>query len=110
MPSRLPRHARVGCESGTARVRPKSGPVELFFDLVYVLAITQLADHLLGHMAHRCFLFIILALGQWILITGANFANRPASAGGVAPFVVAFVASATLWWIYFDRQAGAVCR
>jgi low temperature requirement protein LtrA len=63
-----------------------------------------------GHLAHRCFLFIIIALGESILITGANFGELPSSAGTVAAFVVAFVGSATLWWIYFDRSEEAGLR
>ena len=57
------------------------------------------------HMAERCQLFIILALGESILITGGQFGELPGSASTVAAFVVAFVGSVALWWIYFDRGA-----
>lgn len=56
-----------------------------------------------GHLAERCRLFIILALGESILITGANFGELPSSSGTVFAFIVAFVGSVALWWIYFDR-------
>ena len=59
------------------------------------------------HMAERCRLFVILALGESILVTGTNFGELPRSAQIVAAFVVAFVGSATLWWIYFDRAEEA---
>jgi low temperature requirement protein LtrA len=59
------------------------------------------------HMAERCRLFVILALGESILVTGTNFGELPRSAQIVAAFVVAFVGSVTLWWIYFDRAAEA---
>ena len=61
------------------------------------------------HMAHRCYLFIILALGESILIVGADFGRLPLSAGTVAAFLVAFTSTVTFWWIYFDRaeEAGA---
>lgn len=59
------------------------------------------------HMAHRCYLFITVALGESILITGSNFGERPSSAGTVAAFVVAFIGSVAFWWIYFDRGAEA---
>ncbi len=62
------------------------------------------------HMAHRCYLFVILALGESILITGANFGERAISAGAITAFVAAFIASVTLWWIYFDRQAEAAVQ
>jgi low temperature requirement protein LtrA len=55
------------------------------------------------HMAERCRLFVILALGESILVTGANFGQLPSSAATVATFVVGFAGSVTLWWIYFDR-------
>lgn len=58
-------------------------------------------------MAHRCFLFIIVALGESILITGATVGRLPASAGTIAAFVVAFAGSALLWWLYFDRAEEA---
>ena len=59
------------------------------------------------HMAERCQLFIILALGESILITGANFGELPGSAATVAAFAVAFVGSVAFWWMYFDRGAAA---
>jgi low temperature requirement protein LtrA len=60
-----------------------------------------------GHMAERCQQFVILALGESIVITGANLGQRPNSAATVGAFVVAFVGSVALWWIYFDRAAEA---
>jgi low temperature requirement protein LtrA len=59
------------------------------------------------HMAERCQLFVILALGESILVTGTNFGELPRTAQTAAAFVVAFVGSAALWWIYFDRGAAA---
>ncbi len=56
-----------------------------------------------SHMAHRSYLFVIVALGESILVTGANFGELPGSAETVAAFVVAFVGSVAFWWIYFDR-------
>lgn len=48
---------------GAAEVRP----VELFFDLVYVLAITQLTDHLLGQLTLRgAFETLVLLLVVWL--------------------------------------------
>jgi low temperature requirement protein LtrA len=59
------------------------------------------------HMAHRCLLFIILALGESILITGAIFGALPSSGERIASFAGAFVATLSLWWIYFDYGAEA---
>jgi low temperature requirement protein LtrA len=55
-----------------------------------------------GHMAERCALFIIIALGESILITGATFAEMPWSSAQIAAFLVAFVGTVAMWWIYFD--------
>jgi low temperature requirement protein LtrA len=59
------------------------------------------------HLAECCQLFVILALGESILVAGASFGELPGSAQTVAAFVVAFIGSVALWWIYFDRGAEA---
>ena len=58
-----------------------------------------------GHFAERCQLFILIALGESIVVTGAT-----ASAAGLTPtvvicLVVAFVQTAALWWLYFGATA-----
>src|SRR5262249_29216139 len=58
-----------------------------------------------GHMAERCALFIIIALGESVLVTGATFAKLPWSPITVAAFATAFVGSAAMWWIYFNIGA-----
>jgi low temperature requirement protein LtrA len=58
-----------------------------------------------NHMAERCALFIIIALGEGLLITGATFAAAPADRGVSAAFLNAFIASFAMWWIYFDLGA-----
>lgn len=55
------------------------------------------------HMAERCLLFIILAIGESVLITGKGFGELPHSRETWAAFTVAFAGSVTMWWIYFDR-------
>ena len=60
-----------------------------------------------GHFAERCQLFIIIALGESILVTGTTFAESEVSAVAVLAFVVAFLGSVALWWIYFSRSAEA---
>jgi low temperature requirement protein LtrA len=49
-----------------------------------------------GHMAERCALFIIIALGESVLITGATFAGLAWGAPQVGAFLVAFVGSAAM--------------
>jgi low temperature requirement protein LtrA len=58
-----------------------------------------------GHLAERCALFIIIALGESILVTGATFADLAWTPITGAAFVVAFAGSAAMWWIYFDSGA-----
>jgi low temperature requirement protein LtrA len=60
-----------------------------------------------GHFAERCQAFVLIALGESIVVTGATLSGL-AHVGGeqVAAFVVAVVGSAGLWWLYFDRSAG----
>ena len=60
-----------------------------------------------GHFAERCQLFVIIALGESILVTGTTFAEIEVSAVAVLAFVVAFLGSVALWWIYFSRSADA---
>jgi low temperature requirement protein LtrA len=60
-----------------------------------------------GHLAERCHLFVIIALGESILVTGTTFGQIEASMATVSAFVVAFLGSVALWWIYFARSAEA---
>ena len=58
-----------------------------------------------AHMAERCALFIIIALGEGVLITGATFATTPQSPLHWLAFATCFLGSAALWWLYFDTGA-----
>jgi len=58
-----------------------------------------------GHMAERCALFIIIALGEGIVVTGATFAGQPFTAPHILGFLAAFTGSVLMWWIYFDVGA-----
>jgi low temperature requirement protein LtrA len=60
-----------------------------------------------GHMAERCAGFIIIALGESIVVTGATFADLAWSTETVLAFVSAFVCSLAMWWIYFHKGAEA---
>ena len=60
-----------------------------------------------GHMAERCAGFIIIALGESIVVTGATFAELTWTPENVAAFVSAFVGSLAMWWIYFHIGAEA---
>lgn len=58
-----------------------------------------------GHLAERCALFVIIALGESVLVTGATFAKLAWTPVTVAAFLVAFVGSLAMWWIYFNIGA-----
>jgi low temperature requirement protein LtrA len=57
------------------------------------------------HMAERCSLFVIIALGESILVTGATAAAQPATVSTLCAFIVAFLGSVAMWWIYFNIGA-----
>jgi low temperature requirement protein LtrA len=61
-----------------------------------------------GHLAERNQLFVMVALGETILVTGATIAE---TAHWEAPilvgFVVAFLGSVAMWWMYFDTTSKA---
>jgi low temperature requirement protein LtrA len=63
-----------------------------------------------AHMAERCALFVIIALGESILVTGATAASLEPTPGVVGAFLAAFVGSVAMWWIYFDAAAERASR
>jgi low temperature requirement protein LtrA len=58
-----------------------------------------------GHFAERCQLFIIIALGESIVVTGASAADAGLTTTAVLALVVAFLQTAALWWLYFGGAA-----
>jgi low temperature requirement protein LtrA len=64
-----------------------------------------------GHFAERCQAFILIALGESIVIIGAALsAEKSATAPVVTAFVVAFAGSVAMWWLYFDQSAEAAAE
>ena len=63
-----------------------------------------------GHFAERCQAFILIALGESIVIIGATLTQRPVTASDVTAFVVAFAGAVALWWLYFDQSAEAAAE
>jgi len=60
-----------------------------------------------GHMAERCAGFIIIALGEAIVVNGATFAELAWTPDNVGAFLAALVGSIAMWWIYFHLGAEA---
>jgi len=56
-----------------------------------------------SHMAERCALFVIIALGESLLVTGATFAELAFDPATVFAFLLAVVGSIQMWWLYFDH-------
>lgn len=57
------------------------------------------------HMAERCALFIIIALGEGLVMIGATYATAEAAPGIGWALLAAFAGSFAMWWIYFDLGA-----
>ena len=55
-----------------------------------------------AHMAERAALFVIIALGESLLITGATFAECVWNLQTSAAMLVALIGTIAMWWIYFD--------
>jgi low temperature requirement protein LtrA len=63
-----------------------------------------------AHFAERFQLFIIIALGETIVITGATTADLELTTARVAALGLAFLATAALWWLYFNLVANIAQR
>jgi low temperature requirement protein LtrA len=59
-----------------------------------------------SHLAERCQLFVIVALGESILASGVAFGHHHAwHVGELLSFLVGFVGSIAMWWMYFDTSS-----
>lgn len=59
-----------------------------------------------GHLAERCQLFVIVALGESILASGVALAQEAQwHAADLVRFLVTFVGSLAMWWMYFDTSS-----
>lgn len=63
-----------------------------------------------GHFAERFGLFVIIALGESIVLIGATTAQLDLDPATVAAFAGAFLGTAALWWLYFTSIAGLAER
>ncbi|MGX6446905.1 low temperature requirement protein A [Patulibacter sp. S7RM1-6] len=58
-----------------------------------------------AHFAERFQLFVIIALGESIVVTGATAAEHELDVTTTLGLVVAFAGAAALWWLYFTSVA-----
>ena len=66
-----------------------------------------------NHLAERCQAFILIALGESIVVIGATLSRQlesGVSAAVAAAFVIAVIGSVGLWWLYFDKSAEEAAR
>ncbi len=99
-------HLRERGGSESARVTY----VELFFDLVFVFAVTQLSHGLLHHLTLAGAVETgMLMMAVW-WVTGATFADMPWSRTTLAAFAVTFVGSVAMWLVYFNIGAERASR
>lgn len=63
-----------------------------------------------GHFAERFGLFVIIALGESIVIAGATTSELELDAATTTAFGFAFLGTAALWWLYFATVAGISAR
>jgi low temperature requirement protein LtrA len=58
-----------------------------------------------AHFSERCEAFVIIALGESIVLTGATAAGAGLTATVVLLLAAAFLETALLWWLYFGSVA-----
>ena len=59
-------------------------------------------------MAERCGLFLMIALGESVLVSGATFAGLEWTNAMIAAFLTSLLGSIAMWWLYFSTTAEAV--
>jgi low temperature requirement protein LtrA len=62
------------------------------------------------HFAERFQLFVIIALGENVVLAGVTASDTGLSAAVVVALGVALLASTALWWLYFGQLAGSTAR
>jgi len=61
-----------------------------------------------SHLSERFQLFVIIALGESIVVTGATTSALPLDASRLLALAIAFLMTAALWWLYFRAVAQRV--
>jgi low temperature requirement protein LtrA len=84
-----------------------AGPAMRF--RIPVLGASSTADWIVegGHMAERAAGFIIIALGESVVVTGATFADAAWTVSSIAAMLAALVGAIAMWWVYFHIGAEA---
>jgi low temperature requirement protein LtrA len=61
-----------------------------------------------AHFGERFQLFVIIVLGETVVLAGATASGVGLSIDVVAALLLAFLSSTAFWWLYFDQVAGTV--
>src|SRR5215212_8324536 len=61
-----------------------------------------------AHFGERFQLFVIIALGESVVLAGATASETGLSLEVIAALLLAFLSSTALWWLYFGQTAGTV--
>jgi low temperature requirement protein LtrA len=61
-----------------------------------------------AHFGERFQLFVIIALGESIVLAAATASDTGLSVEVVSALLLAFLSSTALWWLYFGQVAGTV--
>ena len=80
-------------------------PMVAFWTPLLGRAVTAEWDVDAGHLAERCALFVLIALGETIVVIGATVADADWDGTTASGLATTFVGSAALWWTYFDTAA-----
>lgn len=63
-----------------------------------------------GHMAERAGLFVIIAIGESVLVTGTAFTDHSIDLAGTLAFMASIAGSILLWLLYFSRAESGGSR
>jgi low temperature requirement protein LtrA len=61
-----------------------------------------------AHFGERFQLFVIIVLGESVVLAGATASETGLSVAVAAALLLAFLSSTALWWLYFGQVAGTV--
>jgi low temperature requirement protein LtrA len=63
-----------------------------------------------AHFAERCQAFVLIALGESIIVIGGQLKLDNPTGHDLGAFGAAFAGAVGLWWVYFDRAAADSAR
>ena len=101
------RRAPLGALAGSAGTRPGGSAGRLLAAAPGPTAMSQWQIEG-AHFGERFQLFVIIALGESIVLAGATASDSGLSIEVVAALLLAFLSSTALWWLYFGQVAGTV--